>query len=95
MIVTSILKFFPFKGGVSLYNSPNFILGKQNLVYDMNFKCEFEEYVQESTITNPKIIYLPRKIDAIYLRLSNSMQEEHQVMDLQTGKVITLQKVNP
>jgi len=69
------------------------ILGGRD--YDFNKHCliPFGAYVQAYQENSPKNTNAPRTIDAIYLRPTNNMQGGHELMDLNSGRVITRPRV--
>ena len=93
MTETSKLNYFPVKGGVSKHYSPRMILMGEHLNYEKHFQVPFGAYVQACNEPSPTNSQLPRTLDAIYLRPLNNIQGGHEVMDLNTGKVITRRKV--
>ena len=50
-------------------------------------------YVQACHETNPTNTNAPRTIDAIYLRPLRNIQGGHEIMDLNSGCIVTRQKV--
>jgi hypothetical protein len=82
------LNFFPPKGGLSKYYSPRMILHQQNLDFKKHCSIPFGSYVQAHTEPDPTNTQFPRTIDCIYLRYVDSHQGGHEIMDLQTGRVI-------
>ena len=83
------LNLFPVKGGVSPYYSPRMILNQSNLDYNKHCTVPFGAYVQanhETTKTNSNV---NRTLDAIYLRPAQNQQGGHELMDLNSGKLIT------
>ena len=93
MVQTSQLNLFPAKGGVSKHYSPRMILTQQVLDYEKHCKVPFGSFVQATHEPERKNSNISRTIDCIYLRPSNSMQGGHEVMDLNTGGVITRSRV--
>jgi hypothetical protein len=90
MVCTSQLNMFPAKGGISPYYSPHVLMGGQNLDFNKHCKYEFGAYVQVDNEEKPKNTYAPRTLDAIYLRpVPDNIQGGHEVMDLNSGRVIT------
>lgn len=88
-VETDQMNYFPAKGGISSYYSPNTIMGKPPLDYNKHCSIPFGAYVQannESTHTNDNTA---RTIDAIYLRPCKNQQGGHELMDLNSGRVIT------
>lgn len=93
MVCTSQLNMFPVKGGVSSYYSPHVLLGGRNLDYHKHCKIPFGAYVQAIQENSPKNTNAPRTIDAIYLRPKKNIQGGHELMDLNSGRLITRPKV--
>jgi hypothetical protein len=89
MIQTNQLNLFTVKGGVSPYNSPRMVLNQMNLDYTKHCVVPFGAYVQanhESTKTSSNVT---RTLDAIYLRPAQYQQGGHELMDLNSGQLIT------
>ena len=89
MVQTNLLNYFPVKGGISEYYSPKTILGGTPLDYDKHCVVPLGTYVQanhESQATNDNTA---RTINCIYLRPCNNIQGGHELMDLNSGRVIT------
>jgi hypothetical protein len=89
MVSTHQLNLFPAKGGVSAYLSPHVILKGSNLDFEKHCQVPFGAYVQANQENDPTNTLAPRTIDAIYLHPMTSIQGGHEMMNLQTGKVIT------
>ena len=87
------LNFFPAKGGVSTYYSPRMIMDQTNLDYTKHCTTPFGAYVQAYHESNPHNTSVSRTRDGIYLCPNNNFQGGHEVMDLNTGRVITCRKV--
>ena len=87
------LNFFPSKGGVSTYYSPRMIMDQTNLDYTKHCTMPFGAYVQAYHESNPHNTSVSRTRDGIYLHPNNNFQGGHEVMDLNTGCVITCRKV--
>ena len=87
------LNLFPAKGGVSKYYSPRMILTERNLEYEKHCKVPFGAYVQATHETNATNSIAARTLDCIYLRANNNIQGRHEVMGLNTGRVITRSRV--
>jgi hypothetical protein len=83
------LSLFPVKGGVSAYNSPRMILNQENLDYAKHCSVSFGAYVQANHETNRTNSNATRMLDAIYLRPAQNQQGGHELMDLNSGQVIT------
>ena len=81
------------KGGVSKYYSPGMILNQLNLDYNKQCIIPYGTYVQANPETNPTNTNALRTLDAIYLHLMDNIQRGHELMDLNSGRVITRQKV--
>ncbi len=89
MVTTNQRNYFPAKGGISEYYSPRTILGGTPLDYNKHCTIPFGAYVQanhESDTTNDNTA---RTIDCIYLRPAQNVQGGHELMDLNSGRVIT------
>jgi hypothetical protein len=89
MIQANQLNLFPLKGGVSKYCSPCMILKQTNLDYTKHYVVPFGAYVQanhESTKTSSNVT---RTFGAIYLRLAQNQQGGHELMDLNSGQLIS------
>ena len=93
MVVTTQLNIFLAKGEVSPYFSPHVLLTKTDLDYDKHLKIPFGTYVQAFHEETPKNTNAPRTLDAIYLRPTHNKQGGHELMNLNTGKLITRPKV--
>ncbi|MGC9237926.1 MAG: hypothetical protein ACP5GF_13725, partial [Thiomonas sp.] len=93
MVSTKQLNLFPAKGGVSSYLSPHVILGGRNIDYNKHCQVPFGAYVQAVQENNPKNTNAPRTIDAIYLRPVDNIQGGHELMDLNSGRLITRPRV--
>ena len=93
MAATHTANYFPAKGGLSRFYSPYMILNERRVDWKKMCVCEFGTYVEaynRTTNTNA-----PRTIGAIYLRPAANYQEGHEVLDLQTKRVVTRAKVTP
>jgi hypothetical protein len=93
MIAATQLNLFPAKGGISAYYSPHVILGGRNIDFEKHCQVPFGAYVQANQDNNPKNSNAPRTIDAIYLRPLDNIQGGHELMDLNSGRVITRPRV--
>ena len=89
MVCTHQLNLFPVKGGISEYFSPHMILSGHQYDYNKHCQVPFGAYVQACHETNPTNTNAPRTIDAIYLCPLNNIQGGHELMDLNSGKLIT------
>ena len=91
MQVTHTMNYFPAKNGLSRHYSPYMILNERTVNFKQVCVCEFGAYVQANhhTTNTPA----PRTISAIYLRPATNMQEGHEVLDLQTRRVVTRLRV--
>ena len=92
MECTNKLNLFPVKGGISDYFSPRAILNQRGLDYEKECKIPFGTYVQANNDNLPSNTNAPRTLDAIYPRPTQSLQNGHELMDLNTGKLITRAK---
>ena len=89
------LNFFPSKNGVSKYYSPRMILHQENLDFAKHCQFTFGEYVQAHDEPNPTNTNAPRSLDCIYLRPTGNRQGGHELLHLQTNRVITRRRCTP
>jgi hypothetical protein len=68
------------------------ILTNESLDYNKHCTIPFGAYVQANHEMNQTNSNAPRTIDAIYLRPANNQQGGHELMDLNSGKLITRSK---
>jgi hypothetical protein len=87
------LNFFPAKGGVSLYYSPRMILHRRNMDYNKHCKYAFGTYVQAHDDLKFKNSNISRTLDCIYLRYSDNLQGDHELLHLPTNQIITRQYI--
>ncbi|MGC8547340.1 MAG: hypothetical protein ACP5MU_06795, partial [Thermoplasmata archaeon] len=73
--------------------SPHVILGGRNIDYNKHCQVPFGAYVQAVQENNPKNTNAPRTIDAIYLHPVDNIQGGHELMDLNSGRLITRPRV--
>jgi hypothetical protein len=93
---TKKLNFFPNKNGVSKYFSPRMIMHQENLDYERHCKYQIGEYVQAHDEPDHSNTNAPRSLDCIYLRPMDNAQGGHELLHLQTNRVVkrrTLTKV--
>jgi hypothetical protein len=83
------LNLFPAKGGVSSYYSPRMLLHQTSLDYTKHCTVPFGAYVQANHETTRTRSSTTRMLDAIYLRPAQNQQGGHELMDLNSGKLIT------
>ena len=83
------LNIFPVKGGVSPYYSPQMILSQSSLDYTKHCTVPFGAYVQANHETKKSNSNVTCTLDAIYLRLARNQQGGHELMDLNSGMLIT------
>jgi len=83
------LNLFPVKGGVSQYYSPCMILNQTSLDYKKECTVPFGAYVQANHKTVKTNSNITRTLDAIYLRPAQNQQGGHEIMDLNSGRMIT------
>ena len=89
------LNFFPAKNGISPYYSPRMILHQRNLDYDKHCQYSFGTYVQAHDEPDPSNTNAPRTLDGIYLCYNDNEQGGHDVLHLQTNRIITRRRVTP
>ena len=86
------MNFFPAENGISLHFSPHQIIEHKQADYKKEGVAEFGAYVQGSAgDTNNSMA--PRAIDAVHIRPSKNITGRHIVLDLQTKRLKTRQKV--
>ena len=90
MNVTQNFNMFPAKIGV--LDRPHMILSHRNWYYNKHPKVEFCAYVQASQVNFPKNNNCSKILDQIYLCPTPNFQGGHHIMDLRTGKLITIPK---
>ena len=95
MECTKKLNFFPPKGGVSKFYSPRMLLHQENIDYNKHCAYSFGMYVQADQENDPTNTQQARAIDCIYLRFLSNKQGGHELLNLNTGRRITCQKVTP
>lgn len=93
MVCTHQLNLFPVKGGVSEYFSPYMILSGWPFDYNKHCQVPFKAYVQACNENNLTNTNAPRTIDAIYLCPIQNIQGGHELMDLNSGKLVTRHKI--
>jgi hypothetical protein len=93
--ISKKLNFFPAKNGISQYYSPRIILHQQNLDYDKHCQYAFGTYVQAHNEPDPSNTNAPRTLDCIYLRYNDNEQGGHDLLHLQTNRMITCHHVTP
>ena len=83
--------YFPVKNGVSSHYSPRMIIQQKSLDYHRDCQVPFGSYVEANveTTNTPKA----RTRSAIYLRTATSLQGGHEVMALDTGKLLSSPRV--
>ena len=91
--VTKNRSYFPKKTGISSIFSPYTILKCKQIDFNKEFLHSFGDYVQATDNKSPKTNNITRSIDAIYLRVSESLQGVHEMMDLATGRMFTRPQV--
>ena len=69
------------------------IMSGKQLDYKKHCQVPFGAYVLANHETEPTNTNAPRAIDAIYLRPLNNIQGGHELMDLNSGKLITRRNV--
>jgi hypothetical protein len=89
MIQANKLNIFPVKGGVSKYYSPRMILNQTNLDYTKQCVVPFGAYVQANHKSTKTSLNFTRTLDAIYLRPAQNQQGGHELMDLNSGQLIS------
>ena len=90
---TKRINWFPAKHSIYDTYSPMTILEGQTLDYKKDCTYKFGTYVQAHTQNNPTNPMMEHRIDSIYLRPNENQQGGHIIMNLNTGKRITKNKV--
>jgi hypothetical protein len=85
---TKKLNFFPNKYRVSKVFSPRMIMHQENLDYERNCKYQIGEYVQAHEEPKNTNTNAPRSLGCIYLRPMDNAQGGHELVHLQTNKVV-------
>jgi hypothetical protein len=83
------LNLFPVKEGVSACYNPRMILNQEKLDDANDRSVPFGAYVQTNHETNRTNSNATRTSDAIYLQPAQNQQGGHELMDLNSGQVIT------
>ena len=85
--------FFVKKKGISRYFCPNHIINRKTICFDKELKFSFGDYGESSHVNKPQSNdNRGRTLSCIYLRPSLSLQGGHDLLDLQTNRVITRPK---
>jgi hypothetical protein len=85
---TKKLNFFPNKYGVSKVFSPRMIMHHENLDYERHCKYQIGEFVQAHEEPTHSNTDASRSLDCIYLRPLDNAQGGHELLRLQTNKVV-------
>ena len=88
MVCTTKLNFSHEGRGLTILQ-PLMILNQTNLDYNKHCVVPFATYVQANHETNPTNTNALRTLDAIYLCPMDNIQGGHELMDLNSGQVIT------
>jgi hypothetical protein len=86
------LNLFPVKGGVSPYYSPRMLLNQTSLDFNKHCTVPYGAYVQANHETKRTNSNVTRTLDAIYLRPAQNRQGGHELMDLNSDKLVTPQQ---
>jgi hypothetical protein len=89
MIQANKLNLFPVKEGGSKYYSPHMILNQTNLDYTKHCVVPFGAYVQANHDSTKTSSNVTRTLDAVYLRPAQNQQGGHELMDLNSGQLIS------
>jgi hypothetical protein len=89
MIQANQLNIVPVKGGVSQYYSPRMILNQTNLDYIKHCVVPFGTYVLASHKSTKMSSNVTRTLDAIWLRPAQNQQGGHELVDLNSGQLIS------
>ena len=94
MLVASQLNWFPVKDGISEYFSPHAIIKRFAIDYKACWIL-FGSYVMASTEPKQKTTLAACMVEAIYLWPSKFMHNGHEVMDLNSGRMLRPGRVVP
>jgi hypothetical protein len=92
---TKTLNFFPLSNDLSPYYSPRMIIHQENLDFNKHCMIPFGAYIQAHNEPVNSNSQHPRTLDCVYLRYLNNKQGGHELLDLQTGTIISRQQVAP
>ena len=89
------LNYFPNKHGVSKYYSPRMIVAQENL--DANSHCKYAcgDYVQAHEEPLHSNTNAARSLDCLYLRPTSKSNNGHDLLHLQTNKIVTRSNITP
>jgi hypothetical protein len=90
---TKKLNYFPNKYGVSKVFSPRMIMHHEKLDYERHCKYQIGEFVQARKEPNHTNTNAPRSLDCIYLRRMDNAQGGHELLYLQTNRVVKRRKL--
>ena len=85
---------FPAKEGISRHYATATIISGRQIDYKRELVYSYGDYVQAYHEQRPKNNNLPRTKDCIYLQPSDTLQRGHEVMDLMTGELIRVTRVD-
>ena len=80
---------FPANHRVLKYYSLCMIVCQKNVDYDNHLKIPFGTYVLSNNEPNPMNTNVPRQLEFIYMRATDSTQGDHKLLHLYTNSVIT------
>jgi hypothetical protein len=89
------MNYFPARYGISKHYSPRMIVHKENIDYERHCRYAIGDYVLAPDEPIQLNTNAPRMIDCIYLRPTAGTQGGHELLHLQTNKVITRPRVTP
>jgi hypothetical protein len=92
---TKKLNFFPPSNGLCPYYSPRMIIHQENLDFHKHCMIPFGTYIQAHNEPANLNSQHPRTLNCVYLRYLNNKQGGHELLDLQTGSIITRQQGTP
>jgi hypothetical protein len=90
---TKKLNFFPNKYGVSKVFSPRMIMHHENLDYERHCQYQIGAFVQAHEEPNHTNTNTSRAFDCIYLRPMENAQGGHELLHLQTNKIVKRRKL--
>ena len=92
---TRRLSHFPAMHGVSKYCIPRMILHEENRDVKTHCTNYLGDFVQAHVDKAPKNDNLPIALDCVYFRQSADRQEWHNLLHLQTSRVINRKEITP
>ena len=89
------LNYFPNKHGLSKHYSPRMIVAQENLDSDRHCKYACGDYVKAHQEPLKSNTHAARSLDCLYLRPTARSQNGHDLLHLQTNKIIIRRNITP